>query len=48
MAGCSSGVNGVPFWGKLRAFMEQWETAPPRPGCPFDVSSASHFDELMA
>ncbi len=27
LAGCSFGVGGVPFWGKLRASMEQVETA---------------------
>ncbi len=25
LAGRSFGVGGVPFWGKLRASMEQWE-----------------------
>ena len=38
----------MPFWGKLKALMEQVETAPRPAGCSFGVSGAPFWGKLKA
>ncbi len=45
LAGCSFGVGGVAFWGKLRASTEQMETARRLAGCSFGIGGSPHRGE---